>query len=172
MQSLCVVCFCPATQRDSHVDFNGLLSAQIHSMVFPFLTNPSLLSSLKSDFCHLSEILFRLDIRFTFPESTPRWKAGAIMGHTPHVFILKDHSAALPVSHFYSCLWWHGYSDMRLSVMMRSRGCSDQILLCIGIILVCLSSFVRLKASQGQSVNYSFLFILQSIVHSLIMLAG
>ena len=138
---------------------------------FPFRQILASSVALKSDFCHLSEI--------TLPARTSRFvsrKYPQVKGWSNHgahftcFHSLKDHSPAVPVSHFYSRLWWQGYSDVSCSVMMRSRGCSD-FTLHWNYSCICLSSFVRLKASQEQSGNYSFLFILQSIVHSLIMLA-
>lgn len=141
---------------------------------FPFWQILASSAALKSDFCHLSEITLPTWTSRFVSRKYPQMKGWSNHGaHFTCFHSLKDHSAALPVSHFYSCLWWHGYSDMSYSVMMRSRGCSwSDFTLHWNYSCICLSSFVRLKASQGQSVNYSFLFILQSIVHSLIMLAG
>ena len=93
---------------------------------FPFRQILASSAALKSDFCHLSEI--------TLPAWTSRFvsrKYPQVKGWSNHgahftcFHSLKDHSPAVPVSHFYSRLWWQGYSDVSCSVMMRSRGCSD-----------------------------------------------
>ena len=140
---------------------------------FFFWQIPASPAALKSDFCHLSDI--------TLPAWTSRFvsrKYPQVKGWSNHgthftcFHPLKDHSPALSVSHFYSCLWWQGYSDMSYSVTMRSRGCFwSDFTLHWSYSCICLCSFVRLKASQGQSMHYSLLFIMQSIVHNLIRLA-